>query len=476
MGWLSWLRGRQPRLTDGAFWSSWYGTESWSGKNVSPDSAMQLAAWWACVRLISETVATLPVSVYERLQNGSKQSKGDHPLYGLLHDSPNADQTAAEFWEGQLASLCIFGNGYSQKEQDGNRLVALTPIPSEFTNVFRDDSGALRYRFPDRGKTIELPEEKVFHIRGFGIGGDVGLSPVSYARQTLGIAMAIGEASGKTFAQGMRASGFFTTPTVLTPEQRVQVQKSLVDAYSGHGASSKAGVLEAGFGWLPSNINPHDAEMLLSWKFSVEEICRWLRVPPVLIGHSAEGQTMWGSGVEQIMLGWLTLGLRPYLSRVEQAIKKRLIRPEERGKIFAEFNVEGLLRADSAGRAALQASNAQNGIRTRNEIRALENLPPLDGGDELTVQSNLVPIGKLGIEPPPPPAPPPGPTQEERSAAHVLEIKRIMDSVTDAIKSQPQPVINVPVKIDMPRKGKEVTTVDEIDEKGRIRRLSREEV
>jgi HK97 family phage portal protein len=136
--------------------------------------------------------------------------------------------------------------------------------------------------------------------------------------------------------------------------------------------------------------------MLLSWKFSTEEICRWLRVPPILVGHAAEGQTMWGSGVEQIMLGWLTLGLRPYLSRVEQAIKKRLIGSNERDRIFAEFNVEGLLRADSAGRAALYSTFAQNGINTRNEIRARENLPPLPGGDDLTVQSNLVPLDMLG--------------------------------------------------------------------------------
>jgi HK97 family phage portal protein len=397
MGLLSWWRGRNVKLTDGAFWSSWFGTESWSGKTVTPDGAMQLAAWWSCVRLISETVATLPIGVFERGSNGQKAPANGHPLYRLLHDSPNADQTAAEFWEGMVASLCIFGNAYARKEIENGRLVSLTPIASDSVTVTRDENGVLRYKFTENRIAYDLTENDVFHIRGFGIGGDIGLSPVSYARQTLGIAMAIGEASGKTFSQGMRASGFFKYKGgVLTPEQRAQAKKVLVDTYSGHGSSAAAGILEADFDWVSANVNPHDAEMLLSWKFSTEEICRWLRVPPILVGHAAEGQTMWGSGVEQIMLGWLTLGLRPYLSRVEQAIKKRLIGSNERDRIFAEFNVEGLLRADSAGRAALYSTFAQNGINTRNEIRARENLPPLPGGDDLTVQSNLVPLDMLG--------------------------------------------------------------------------------
>lgn len=407
MSLLSWWRGRRVKLTDGAFWASWYGTESWSGKAVTPEGAMQLAAWWACVRLISETIATLPLGVFTRSANGRKEPKSDHPLYALLHDSPNADQTAAEFWEGIIASVCIAGNGYARKEMSGGRLAALEPIPFDVMTVQRNERGQLRYRYTERGKTYDEPEDNIFHVRGFGLGGDLGLSPVSYARQTLGLAMSIGESAGATFKNGMRSSVFFTAPPgqLLTQEQREQFRKAFIDPYVGSSAKHAAGILEAGFDVKTVSLPPKDAEMLLSWKFSVEEICRWLRVPPILIGHAAEGQTMWGSGVEQIMLGWLTLGLRPYLSRVEQAIKKRLISADERSSVFAEFNVEGLLRADSAGRAALYSTFAQNGINTRNEIRARENLPPMEGGDDLTVQSNLVPLAMLGKQPEPAPAP-----------------------------------------------------------------------
>lgn len=409
MGLLSWWSKPALKVQDPENSRRLY-SSTWSGRDVGPQGAMQLAAWWAGVRLISETVATLPIGVYERQSDGSKASKSDHALYSLLHDSPNADQTAAEFWENQVAALCITGNSYALKDKRGDgSVISLTPINST-VDVRRDDNGDLRYRFAFRGDRYDVTEEDVFHIRGFGDDGNGrGLSPVEYARQTLGIAEAIGAATGGHFKAGMKSSVFFTAPqgVKLTPDQRGDFRKAFIDPYIG-GEATNAGLLEHGFDVKSVSINARDAELLLSWKFSVEEICRWLRVPPVLVGHAAEGQTMWGSGIEQIMLGWLTLGLRPYLTRIEQAIKKRLIVPAERGKIFAEFNVEGLLRADSAGRAALMSSLGQNGYLTRNEGRALDNRPPMPGGDVLTVQSNLVPLDMLGKMPPKAVQPAPG--------------------------------------------------------------------
>jgi HK97 family phage portal protein len=352
--------------------------------------------------------------MYKREKNGSKESASEHWLYSLLHDSPNGDQTAAEFWEGLAVSLCTAGNAYARKEfaDDGKRLISLTPLSSEpgQMDVSRDKQGRLRYKYTFRGKAYDDTEEKIFHIRGFGAGGDLGLSPVAYARQTLGLAEAIAHSAGATFKNGMKASVFFTSPAgvKMNNDQRAEFRKAFIDPYIGAEASASAGLLEHGTDVKTVSLPPKDAEMLMSWKFSVEEICRWLRVPPILIGHSAEGQTMWGSGVEQIMLGWLTLGLRPYLTRIEQAVKKRLLSADERKIFFFEFNVEGLLRADSAGRAALYSVMAQNGLKTRNEMRSLENDPPKPGGDDLTVQSNLLPIQMLGKIPPKAVQPAPG--------------------------------------------------------------------
>lgn len=375
--------------------------DTWSGKDVGASGAMQLSAFWASVRLNAETIGSLPLPIYERQSDGSKKPVSDHKLYSVLHDSPNADQSAAEFWESQVISLCIFGNAYSLKDKrDDGSIISLTPLSAApgAMNRRRDERGVLRYSFTHRGKRyIDRTEDDIFHIRGFGddgLGG--GLSTIAFARQSLSIGEAVGSSAGATFRNGMKSSIFFTAPAgvKLTEPNRKDFRETFIDPYVG-GEAVNAGLLEHGFDVKAVSLPPKDAELLMTWRFSVEDICRWLRVPPVLIGHAGEGQTMWGSGIEQIMLGWLTLGLRPQLTRIEQAIKKRLIIPAERGRIFAEFNVEGLLRADSAGRAALLSSLSQNGLLTRNEGRALDNRPPMPGGDFLTVQSALVPLEML---------------------------------------------------------------------------------
>lgn len=374
---------------------------TWSGHEIGPAAAMQLSAWWSCVRLIAETVATLPLQVFERAADGSKRVLADHSLYSLLHDSPNADQTSVEYLEGAILSICNFGDAFALKDKRGDgSIISLEPLsaaPGDM-EVRRDSRGVIRYSFQHRGRRfVDMTEDDVFHIRGFGAGGERGLSPLSYARHSLGIAYAIGSTVGGTFQKGMKSSIFFTAPpgVKMNREQRQEFRETFIEPYVG-GESTNAGILEGGFDVKAVSLPPKDAEMLLNWRFSVEDICRWLRVPPVLIGHAGEGQTMWGSGIEQIMLGWLTLGLRPYLTRFEQAAKKRLIVPKERGRVFVEFNVEGLLRADSAGRAAMLSSLGQNGYLTRNEGRAMDNRPPLPGGDDLTVQSNMIPLSQLG--------------------------------------------------------------------------------
>jgi HK97 family phage portal protein len=380
------------------FWGVWFGTDSDSGEPVTPETAMKLSAWWACVRLIAETIATLPCGVYVK-DGDDRRPLTDHPLYRLLHDRPNSEQTPVEFWEGRVAPICIVGNSYAEKMFIGDRLVALDRMPFQDVAPRRtvDTDWRLVYRFTDRGKQVELPAEKVFHIRGFSLDGDVGLSPVGFARRSLGGAMATERAAARVYGKGLRATGVFSAPTDMTPEQRKQFRENYVKPAEGPEGEGKQLILPPGFEWHPLNIPPKDAEMLMSRGFNVEDICRWMGVPPILVGHSSQGQTMWGSGVEQIILGWLVLGLRAYLKRIEAAVNSRLISDADRlGGIFFEFNFEGLLRADSAGRAAFMASLAQNGLRTRDELRKLDNLPGMPGGDQLTVQSNLVPLDQLG--------------------------------------------------------------------------------
>jgi len=381
-----------------------------AGKAVTIDTVLQLSTAWSCIRLLSETIGTLPLGIFERDGEAKEAARGE-PLYELLHDSPNADQTAAEFWEGAVACLCGWGNAYAEKStiaEGGGRVVALTPLKPDLMNVYRRD-GRRRYRYSDPNGQRELDEDQVFHIRGFGFGGDVGLSPISYARQTMGTALAADETAAATFANGLQSSGFLKLPPGVKPPTKEQ-QQDLIDMLAKFTGSARAGKvfpLFPGMEFQALGLNPDDAQLLQTRAFHVEEICRWFRVPPFMVGHT-EKSTSWGTGLEQQMIGFLTFSLRPYLTRIEQAVRKQLIPPGDRARLFAEFNLEGLLRADSQGRAALYSTYAQNGISTRDEIRARENMPPMPGGNVLTVQSNLVPLDMLGQAPSRPTQPAPG--------------------------------------------------------------------
>jgi HK97 family phage portal protein len=395
---------RRFGLKETRIWRTFFGTESWSGKSVTPETAMQIATFWACVRLISQTIATLPLSLYQRRADGGRDAASGHPLYALLHDMPNADQTSVEFWEGLVAHLLLWGNAFVELNRGvGGGIVAMTLLRPDLMMVYRDRNGTLCYRYSDSNGVIEYGEGDLMHVRGFGVGGDLGLSPVAHARQTLGTAMATDEASARTFANGMRPGGVLTYKgdKLLTNEQRAQAKASLIEPFTGTENAGKTLLLEgaAGFEFHSATIPPKDAEMLATRAFHIEEICRWFGVPPVLVGHSSAGQTMFGAGVEQIMLGWLTLGLRPYLTRVEQAIKRSLIEPGDRATFYAEFTVEGLLRADSAGRAEMYSKLMQVAAITPNQIADRENLPRFEGGDVHLVNSTLVPLDQAGRNP-----------------------------------------------------------------------------
>jgi len=380
-------------------------TEDTAGRDertarMTPDAAMQLATVWACVRLLSETIGTLPLGIYRKDDKGRRSAASDHALYGLLHDSPNADMSAAEFWEACVACICLWGNFYAEKVRSAGGLSALNFLQPQLMEVKRDRFGARVYVYNDPKGQRTLREDDLFHVRGFGVGDDVGLSPISYARTTLGLASDTDSAAIAAFRNGIRPAGWLVVPGKPTAEQKEELRKTFLDPITGPNASNRAAILEQGLDWKPFTGMPvADLQLLQGRSFNVEELCRWFRVPPFMVGHT-EKSSSWGTGLEQQMIGFLTFSLRPYLTRIEQAVKKQLIAPAERGKVYAEFNLEGLLRADSAGRAALYNTYAQNGVMTRDEMRAKENLPPLPGGDKLTVQSNMIPLDQLGASNP----------------------------------------------------------------------------
>ncbi|MFN3675305.1 MAG: phage portal protein [Sphingomonas pseudosanguinis] len=384
-------------LLDPRSWSGVLAEPNTSGKTVNAANALTLSTVWACTRLVAGTISSLPLVVYQDGAHDTRERFKAHPLYQLLQYSPNADQTALDFWQFMCVSLELWGNAYARISRGaGNRIVALTPIRPELVRARRMEDGSIRYRYNDAGKLVEIGQDEMFHVRGFGGSPLGGLSTLSFGRQSFGLALATDEAAALVYKNGLRSTGVLTTKDnrVLTPEQRDDIYKYVVDPMGGEN-NGRPIVLEAGLGWESIQLSAVDAQMLQSRQFSVEDGCRWFGVPPHMVGHTTNS-TSWGSGLEQQTIGFLIFTLRERLKRIEQAIMKQLLTPAERLKVTVEFNIEGLLRADSAARASFYSQMVQNGIMTRNEVRRLENLPPLPGGDDLTIQSNMIPATKLG--------------------------------------------------------------------------------
>ena len=383
-------RGAERALPFGAV-----GTES--GAIVTPNAALKLSAVWACVSLRSDAMAALPFS----LRTADKQTATDHPIYKLLRHSPNADMTAAEFWGAMLSGVDMWGNAYALKHWDDKRqrVVALTPLRPEHTAIERAENGALRYADVTKPHTY-WSQADVFHLKGFSLDGIVGLSPLSYAAETMGALLVANQAASREFRNGLKVGGFLRTGQgTLSEPQREKLREALA-RFGLPENQAKWMILEAGMEPASANslkINPADAQLLESRYFGIEEICRAFRVPPQLIGHISKASS-WASSLENTNLGFLTYSLGPQITRTEQAISKQLLRPEERHQYEPKFKAEGWLRVNSAARAAFYVHMLQNGVMTRNEVRALEDLPPVEGGDALTIQLNLTPLDRMGSD------------------------------------------------------------------------------
>lgn len=392
---LDWL-GVPVGLTDPAFWSDLVGANSSAGQNVTAERMLSLSAVWACARLISETIATLPLSMYERTTTG-KRLAPQHPLHGLLHDMPNADTTAAVHWEATVAAMLLRGNARAEKLMIGSRLVGLQFLNPSRLTITRGADGRAEYRYTEsNGRQRIIPAERIWNIPGFSLDGKSGVSVIAYGANVFGAALSAEQAASGTFARGLLPTTWFKYPKTLKDSQRTEAREFIENRLSGAVNAGKPAILEADMEVGTIGIDPADAQLLESRAFSVEEVCRWFRVPPFMVGH-AEKSTSWGTGIEQQMIGFLTFTLGPWLRRIEQSISKDLLSPIERQRYYPKFAIEGLLRADSAGRAAFYSAMVNNGILTRDEVRELEDREPMGGNAAvLTVQTALAPLDTLG--------------------------------------------------------------------------------
>lgn len=385
------------------------GGESNAGPQVNLPNVLGLSTAWACINLYAGVTGTLPCQVGRKVSATESAPAPDHWLYRLVHDSPNADMTALEFWEFIAACLELRGNAYAEimRITDDGRPVALHPLNPDAVQPFRNAAGAIRYRVTINGRQSERGPDTIWHIRGFGGDPLGGISTLAIGRQVFGLALAGDEAAAMTFRNGMRPTGAFVFEDSFKGDQRDRAASVMAELYSGAINSGRPLVLDRGQKWQSIQMAPDDAQMLQTRAFSVEEICRMFQTPPVLIGHAAQGQTMWGTGLEQIKLGWHQFSLLRRLERIEQSAMKWLMTPADRAAgYFMEFNAEGFLRGDSRGRSSFYGAGLKDGWLTVNEVRRWENLPPVAGGDVPRVQAQNVPLDQANGPPKLPGSPP----------------------------------------------------------------------
>jgi HK97 family phage portal protein len=361
---------------------------------VSLDGALQVSAVWACVKILVETIASLPLFVYQTDHNGMRALIRDAEIYRVMHDAPNRWQTAQEFWEYMLLNLFLRGNAYAIKMRDSQgEVYALWPMAADQVEVERLLDGSLVYYYHIDSKTLIYAEDDILHIRGMG-NGIVGLSPLDYMRASVGLAINAQNHTAATFRKQARRPGILMSEHVLKQEQRDALRKNFEEIASG--GQRELYILEANFTFEPLGMTPADLQLLETRRFAIEDLARWFGVPSVMINDTSK-TTTWGTGVEQIIEGFYKFTIRPQLSRIEQALNRRVLTPAQRAKGYhAEFNFDALLRASLKDRMEIYAKAVQNGIFDRNECRQYENLDPRPGGEVLTAQTNLAPLPMLG--------------------------------------------------------------------------------
>jgi HK97 family phage portal protein len=373
-----------------------------AGVSINERNALTTVTVYACVRILSETMASLPLMLYRRLGRG-KGRASDHEIYRILHDQPNPEMTSFIFRETLMGHLATWGNAYAQIEwEDRTRIKALWPLYPDRMQVVRDlETKQIVYKYyPSSAERagssgmVTLPAYRILHIPGLGFDGMVGYSPISLAREAIGLAKATEEFGSTFFKNGAHASGVLEHPSKLGDVAFQNLKKSFTEQSTGLGNAHKPLILEEGMKWHELSIPPEDAQFLATREFQRDEIASFFHIPPHMIGDLSHATF---SNIEEQALEFVVYTMRPWLVRWEQTMNMKLLTPEEQQTYFTEFLVDGLLRGNIAARYNAYATGRQWGWLSANDIRELENMNPLPGeqGDTYLTPLNMSPADQL---------------------------------------------------------------------------------
>ena len=396
-------RDKPKNALGGSRYSFFFGNTS-AGKPVNEHTAMQMTAVYSCVRILSETLAGLPLHVYRYNDSGGKEKYLKHPLYKLLHEEPNPEMTSFAFRETLMSHLLLWGNAYAQIIRNARgEVIALYPLMPNKMTVDRDSNGRLFYLYqrssedvPSLGKDnqVYLAPADVLHIPGLGFDGLVGYSPIAMAKNAVGLAIATEEYGAKFFANGAAPGGVLEHPGTIKDPQKVK--DSWNAAYQGSQNAHRVAVLEEGMKYQPIGIAPEQAQFLETRKFQINEIARIFRVPPHMLADLEKSSF---SNIEQQSLEFVKYTLDPWVVRWEQSMCRALLSDSEKPTVFIKFNVDGLLRGDYESRMSGYATARQNGWMSANDIRELENLdriPAELGGDLYLINGAMTKLQDAG--------------------------------------------------------------------------------
>lgn len=367
------------------------GYDSISGVSVTPETAMKYSVVFSCIKVLSESVGMLPLHLYKETGDSKKKARG-HNLYDLLHDEPNGYQTAQEFKEMLVAHVCLRGNFYAYINRVRGEVRELLPFNPDAVVPVLDDNYDLKYKVTyANGSSAVLDQKDVFHIKGLTLDGFTGVSVIKYAKDSIGLGIATERHGAKLFSNGARPGGILSTENKLTDEQIPRIRESWNSTHGGAENAHKTAILEGGLTWTAIGMTSEDSQFLETRKYQRSEIAGMFRVPPHMIGDLERSTN---NNIEHQGQEFVTYSLMPYLTRIEQRVRKSLLSKKEKGEYFVKFNVGALVRGDMKTRGEWYTKLILTGMMSPNEGRELEDMNPRDDGDNYLTPLNMDPNAK----------------------------------------------------------------------------------